>query len=122
MRFVLFVVRVFGFVQWLAAVAIAALIVGVQIQALEEIEGGGVAEALAELGDSLDAFGGVRRCRDARHYCRERSSGARLVGCDDTGIAAVDFTDAIRALLPAGSGFWLTAAPCGATKSPSSGR
>ena len=58
MRFVLFVVRVFGFVQWLAAVAIAALIVSAQVQMLEQIEGGGGAEALAELGDTLDAFWG----------------------------------------------------------------
>ena len=51
-------VRVFGFVQWLAAVAIAALFVGVQVYMLEQIEGGGVAEALVEMGGCIDAIGG----------------------------------------------------------------
>ena len=51
-------IRVFGFVQWLAAVAIAALFVGVHVHTLEQIEGGVVAEALVEMGGGIDAVGG----------------------------------------------------------------
>lgn len=52
------VVRVFGFVQWLAAVAIAALIIVVQIQTLEQVQEGGVAEALVANFGGIDAVGG----------------------------------------------------------------
>ena len=51
-------VRAFGFVQWLAAVVIAALFVGVQVHTLEKLEEGGVAEALVEMGGGIDAIGG----------------------------------------------------------------
>lgn len=50
--------RILGFIQWLAAVAIAALIITVQIQMLEQLEEGGVAEALVAMGGGIDAVGG----------------------------------------------------------------
>ena len=57
-----FVIRLLGFVQWLAALVIAAMCVTAQLMTLEEVGGGaaaeGISEAIVEMGGGIDAIGG----------------------------------------------------------------
>lgn len=57
-----FVIRLLGFVQWLAALVVAAVCVSVQVATLEEVESGaaaeGITEAIVEMGGGIDAIGG----------------------------------------------------------------